>query len=259
MQVALFYDQLDGLEDGYLAKTSGDASKQIPRADFYWMNIFGDLEDLEQAFNLDGKYDNVTKLLGSGSCSALIKLLPGNQDLYIAHDTWNSYQSMLRILKKYTFSYHWDDTKRSEHLVPGQTMSFSSYPGLIYSGDDFYLISTGLAVTETTIGNGNKDLWKFVKPKGQLLEGVRTTIANRLAKNGKHWSKYFAKRNSGTYNNQWMVLDYNKFKPGKDLTNTKGLLWVLEQLPGDLLTILYYFSPHIEKYTYISKTIKYQL
>ncbi len=36
---------------------------------------------------------------------------------------------MLRILKKYTLSYHWDDNSRSEHLIPGQTMSFSSYPG----------------------------------------------------------------------------------------------------------------------------------
>ena len=229
----MFYDQLDGLVQGYNAKVKDDPSLHIPPEDFLWMNIFGDLEDLEQVFNLDGKYDNVTRVLGSGSCSAMIKLLPGYSDLYIAQDTWNSYQSMLRTLKKYTFAYHWDDTKRSEHLIPGQTMSFSSYPGLIYSGDDFYLISTGLAVTETTIGNSNKDLWKFVKPKGQLLEGVRTMVANRLAINGKQWSKLFSKRNSGTYNNQWMVLDYKKFTPGKDLSGVKGLLWVLEQLPGD--------------------------
>ena len=229
----MFYDQLDGLVQGYNAKVKDDPSLHIPPEDFLWMNIFGDLEDLEQVFNLDGKYDNVTRDHGSGTCSAMIKLLPGYSDLYIAHDTWNSYQSMLRTLKKYTFAYHWDDTKRSEHLIPGQTMSFSSYPGLIYSGDDFYLISTGLAVTETTIGNSNKDLWKFVKPKGQLLEGVRTMVANRLAINGKQWSKLFSKRNSGTYNNQWMVLDYKKFTPGKDLSGVKGLLWVLEQLPGD--------------------------
>ena len=228
----MFYDQLDGLEQGYSARTSGDSSMQIPQADIFWMNIFGDLEDLEQVFNLDGKYDNVTRLLGSGSCSALIKLLPDNQELYMAHDTWNSYQSMLRILKKYTLSYHWNDKSNHGHLIPGHTMSFSSYPGLIYSGDDFYLVSTGLAVTETTIGNSNKDLWKNVKPKGQLLEGVRTMVANRLARNGKHWSKIFGKRNSGTYNNQWMVVDYKKFKPGKDLLGVKGLLWVLEQLPG---------------------------
>jgi hypothetical protein len=127
-------------------------------------------------FNVDGKYDNVTRVLGSGSCSALVKLLPGNTDLYIAHDTWNSYQSMIRILKKYTLPYHWDDKSRGEHLIPGQTMSFSSYPGLVYSGDDFYLISTGLAVTETTIGNSNRDLWKYVKPTGQGLI-LRNSVA----------------------------------------------------------------------------------
>ena len=100
-------------------------------------------------------------------------------------------------------------------------MSFSGYPGVIYSGDDFTISTSGLAIIETTIGNSNKDLWKFVKPHGQILEGFRSLIANRLAKNGKHWSKIFARRNSGTYNNQWMVVDFKKFKPGKKLP-TKG-------------------------------------
>ena len=100
-------------------------------------------------------------------------------------------------------------------------MSFSGYPGVIYSGDDFTISTSGLAIIETTIGNSNKDLWKFVKPHGQILEGFRSLIANRLAKNGKHWAKIFARRNSGTYNNQWMVVDFKKFKPGKKLP-TKG-------------------------------------
>ena len=43
---------------------------------------------------------------GSGSCSALIKLLPNNADLYVAHDTWSEFQSMLRIIKKYEFPFH---------------------------------------------------------------------------------------------------------------------------------------------------------
>lgn len=61
----------------------------------------GDLEDLESALNKSIQ----SRPLGSGSCSALIKLLPGNKDLLVSHDTWNTYQSMLRIMKKYNFAY----------------------------------------------------------------------------------------------------------------------------------------------------------
>ena len=57
----------------------------------------------------------------------------------------------------------------------------------------------------------------MVKPQGQVLEGFRSMIANRLSRNGKHWTKIFARRNSGTYNNQWMVIDYKRFKPSKPL------------------------------------------
>jgi hypothetical protein len=33
-----------------------------------------------------------------------------------------------------------------------------------------------------------------------------------------------------SYNNEWMIIDYNRFNPGEPLK--KGLLTVLEQLPG---------------------------
>lgn len=62
----------------------------------------GDLEDLESALNKSSQ----TRPLGSGSCSALIKLLPNNKELLVSHDTWNNYQSMLRIMKKYMFAFN---------------------------------------------------------------------------------------------------------------------------------------------------------
>ena len=97
---------------------------------------------------------------------------------------------MLRMLKKYDFAYHWTTGPKGKHkVVPGKTLSFSGYPGVIYSGDDFTVSNSGLTIIETTIGNSNKDLWKFVKPHGTVLEGFRSLIANRLAKNGKHWAK----------------------------------------------------------------------
>ena len=99
----------------------------------------GDTEDLEPALNKTSR----RHVTGSGSCSALIKLLPGFSDLYVSHDTWSTYQSMLRILKRYKLHLHYtNDT--SAALVPGNDVSFSGYPGIIWSGDDFYTISSGL-------------------------------------------------------------------------------------------------------------------
>ena len=82
--------------------------------------IQGDLEDLESVLGKPQK----SRVFGSGSCSALIKLFPGNKDLYVSHDTWSTYQSMLRILKRYNFAYHSNGI-----VVPGSSITFSSYPG----------------------------------------------------------------------------------------------------------------------------------
>eukprot|EP00095_Tigriopus_kingsejongensis_P006305 maker-scaffold61_size441589-snap-gene-0.13 protein:Tk06305 transcript:maker-scaffold61_size441589-snap-gene-0.13-mRNA-1 annotation:"hypothetical protein DAPPUDRAFT_213420" len=229
-QVGLVYDQYQGMVHGYNDRAEATGG-HIPQGHIFWMNVFGDLEDLEQVFahryNLPLK-----RVLGSGSCSALIKLLPGNKDLLVSHDTWNSYQSMIRVLKKFKLGYHITD-KDQKNRIAGASVSFSSYPGLLYSGDDFTLASSGLAILETTIGNSNGDLWRHVNATGQVLEGVRAMVANRLATSGQEWTQIFSKLNSGTYNNQWMVVDYKRFQPGRKTVKT-DLLWVLEQLPGHI-------------------------
>jgi len=54
-----------------------------------------------------------------------------------------------------------------------------------------------------------------------------------MARNGKEWAQIFSKYNSGTYNNQFMIVDYNKFKIGtKPSELPNDLLWILEQMPG---------------------------
>lgn len=127
-----------------------------------WFNIFGDMEEFEQMFapqnvGKDWRVNKVGRRHMHASCSALIKVLPGASDIYTSHVTWNGYESMIRILKKYSFEVHRTAAEDSV-LVPGHSMSFSSYPGLLYSGDDFTVISSGLVSMETTIGNNSNNL-----------------------------------------------------------------------------------------------------
>lgn len=58
---------------------------------------------------------------------------------------------------------------------------------------------SALQVTlETTIGNNNPALWKYLEPRGSVLEWLRNIVANRLARSGPEWATVFRRFNSGT-------------------------------------------------------------
>ena len=78
--------------------------------------------------------------------------------------------------------------------------------------DDYYQLSTGLVVTETTIVNNNESLWSELTPHS-LLDWARNMVANRLATNGAKWAQLFSKYNSGTYNNQVTTTTYYSRNP----------------------------------------------
>ncbi|XP_052756530.1 putative phospholipase B-like 2 [Galleria mellonella] len=229
-QMKLYYIQLEGLAVGYNEATT-NAYELLTIRDIIWINMLGDLDEL--AFALSMSKVSPDGMLFPEHCTGLVKLLPDLSNLYTSHVTWNSYQSMLRFQKMYVLRYH--VSPRSQRRIPGYKMSLSSYPAFVQSTDDFYIISSGLVAAETTIGNSNRTLFKLVQPVGQILEYARAMVANRLARNGKEWVEIFRRHNSGTYNNQWYIVDYNKFKAST--ANTKGsvqpgLLWIIEQLPG---------------------------
>ncbi|KAM7050690.1 putative phospholipase B-like 2 isoform 2-T2 [Molossus nigricans] len=226
-QVRLTLLQLKGLEDSYQGSVNFPTGKfTIKPLGFLLLQLSGDLEDLELALNKT----KARHTLGAGSCSALIKLLPGHRDLLVAHNTWNSYQNMLRIIKKYWFQFR-EGPQEHSPLAPGNKVVFSSYPGTIFSCDDFYVLGSGLVTLETTIGNRNPALWKYVQPQQCVMEWVRNVVANRLASSGDTWAETFKRFNSGTYNNQWMIVDYKAFVPGGPSPGSR-VLTVLEQIPG---------------------------
>lgn len=51
---------------------------------------------------------------------------------------------------------------------------------------------------ETTIGNNNPARWKYLDPRGSVLEWLRNIVANRLARSGPEWATVFRRFNSGT-------------------------------------------------------------
>ena len=75
---------------------------------------------------------------------------------------------------------------------------------------------------------------------------MRTNVANVLATNATQWIDLFSLFNSGTYNDQWMVFDNNRFVPGKPLLPETFM--VAEQLPG--LIVVGDQTEHLQKEGY---------
>jgi hypothetical protein len=71
-----------------------------------------------------------------------------------------------------------------------------------------------LTIIETTISNYNDDLWHNLIPLS-VPEWIRVTVANRLSRSGPEWVNKFFIYNDGTYNNQWMIVDFTQFAPFK--------------------------------------------
>lgn len=65
-----------------------------------------------------------------------------------------------------------------------------------------------------------------------LLSWQRVTIANRFSEVGKNWSSIFSMYNSGTYNNQWIIVDYHQWQSG----GSSDILWIAEQIPGQVVS-----------------------
>uniref|UniRef100_A0A6J0TBU9 Phospholipase B-like n=1 Tax=Pogona vitticeps TaxID=103695 RepID=A0A6J0TBU9_9SAUR len=221
--------QLDGLYMGTLEWAKREQKTPLTPFQVGFLNAVGDLLDLIPVLLSDSaNVDCNVMPVGSGRyqwdmghCSALIKVLPGYENIYFAHSSWFTYAATLRIYK------HWDFRIDDPQTSTGR-VSFSSYPGFLVSLDDFYILGSGLIMLQTTNSVYNYSLLRQVVPES-LFAWQRVRIANMMADSGKTWAQIFEKQNSGTYNNQYMILDTKKVKLQRSLDN--GTLFVVEQIP----------------------------
>jgi len=134
--------------------------------------------------------------------------------------------------------------------MPSSEMTFSSYPGILSSTDDWYVTNNNLLITETTLEVINIEKYKNVKSAENYIPNfLRVLSASRFSKTGQEWCESISAYNSGTYSSQWMVIDYNKFKKMKGKKNKKkGLVYMLEQTPGEV--IYHDITDHITSTSY---------
>jgi len=227
-QVHGILQQFDGLAAGYNAVAPAD--KQLPTLAFSILNGVGDLLDLMNALtgkSVWARFRQNEDWIYNSHCSALIKVTGNLQDLFTGHTSWFVFAAMMRIAKDYNFPLNNPGTA-------SQRVVFSSYPGFLESLDDYYITSSQLVVIETSNSIFNQSLYQIVASNTDvLLSWQRTLLANRMSSSGADWANYYSKYQSGTYNNQWMVVDAKKFQPGQPLN--PGTLTILEQIPGTIV------------------------
>lgn len=220
--------QYDGLIAGYTDHPATE--KVLTKFAFQLFNGIGDYLTIADVLNPKGvpdwnkmtKDEILAKIGRMGHCSALVKVLPGYENIFAGHSSWFSYSAMMRIYKYYFFNLG-DPSQASKRV------SFSSYPGYLVSLDDFYILDSGLVMIQTTNNVFNSSLLKFVTTQS-LLAWHRVRLANMMAHSGEEWADVYTQYNSGTYNNQYMLLDLKKVELKRTLKD--GALWIVEQIPG---------------------------
>jgi hypothetical protein len=227
-QVYTVIQQYSGLVEGYNLNTTPD--RRLTYAQFQTIGSFGDMFDIvsykasyRPNFNKMDLEQLKQFFMKNTHCSAIIKLKEDLTDIFFGHTSWFTFSAMTRIYKEYNLEY-------SNPLVKSKSVTFSSYPGNLASNDDFLITSEKLVAIETSNVIFNTKLYDRLTPKS-LLCWQRVILANRLADTAPEWAKIFSQYNSGTYNNQYMVLDLKQFDPvGRQLKD--NTLWVVEQIPG---------------------------
>lgn len=127
-----------------------------------------------------------------GHCSAIAATGSWTKDgkIVMAHNNWVDY----------VIGERWNIIL---DIIPdkGNRIVMDALPGFIHSGDDFYVNSSGIIVTETTISQ-----FKGFDTTG-IAEFVRARRAIQYSSSIDEWAAIMKERNNGGYANDWLIGD----------------------------------------------------
>ena len=228
-EVNNLYMQMRGLHEGY--NLMAPDSEKIDLVHFQTVVSLGDVDEIgywkkeeRPDFSKFTTEEYLDYMAFRSHCSAIFKVADDFSDIWFGHNTWTTYNKLIRIYKEYKY------VPNSKFPVKAQIITMSSYPAAVNSQDDFYITSANLYIGETTNSVHNHSLFDKLNPD-TLMCWMRTMVANRLTDDGYSWTQTFKKFNSGTYNNQFHILDLKLIDTNKK-TIESGALYIVEQLPG---------------------------
>jgi hypothetical protein len=108
----------------------------------------------------------------------------------MGHNAWTSYTN--GVFWNIVFDIH---------PAGGHRILMDGYPGLIHSGDDFGINSSGILITETTITQ-----FFGYNPNG-TPEFMRARKAMQYSSNIDDFARIMSEKNNGGYANNWLVAD----------------------------------------------------
>ena len=227
--VYYMYQQIIGLYEGY--NITAEEGKKLELGQIFAIAGTSDAKDygdylqrqLRPNFKKMTPEEKERYILLNSHCSAFVKLAKDWSDIWFGHNTWNNYVLMIRIFKEYRFVTNKGNEK-------SKTIAFSSYPAALYSPDEFHLLDSNLVQMGTSFNILKDELYDLISMES-IGSAFRQMLAGRLASSAEEWTKIFARENSGTCNEQAMILDMNKI----DLKNKKiedKALMIIEQMPN---------------------------
>ena len=230
------------LYDLYLLNSEGYFSGlqnylRANKANFQSTNDFFNEKTLIQYYNTSRIEDIWKKLIKKSHCSGIVKLIKNDKgectNLFLGHNTWTGYNELLRTLKKIDYAFEGDNQVIG--MAPIK-MKYSSYPGILFSGDEFYTIGSNLAIIQTSLSIINTYQYKnAVNPMTYIPEFMRIMTINFLSRSGKEWVENYLSIYKGNhiYEAQWIAIDYN------NLNKKSDLMYIVEEVPKSVKYVDY--------------------
>ncbi|HXM12437.1 MAG TPA: C45 family peptidase [Terriglobales bacterium] len=196
-----YREELQGITDGLNARDiDARGGMKIDLWDVVALNAAEEWSYYVKEYDRAHGIKSTASLAVPEHCSAFVATGSYTKDgkVVIAHNNWTDYLDG----ERWTVIYD---------IVParGKRILMDGLPGVIHSADDFVINSSGIIITETTIGH-----FSGYDPAG-IPEFVRARKAAQYSTSIDDFARIMEEGNNGGYANTWLIADVGKNEIGR--------------------------------------------